>query len=509
MTMPSRPFISWTAEELKRYFEENFNERQALDSLLVELSYRRTRAANELKNAVQASLLALGTPERTVSQISRPRSDSRYSCFLSYARVDQKIAKNFQTLIESSGLPSWIDLEGLSPGAEWEPALRRALVQSDCVVILATERIPGTFVEQEVAMAMDMRKPIIALGLDDFITSEHALAMKLRRYQYIDYRHRNDATDAELLKTIRLYHLAPVMAIYSVKGGVGKTTLCAHMASYLFKRQDLSVLIIDLDPQANASTLLIRPQLQPVGMIGTARRRVDILEGLSRSGRTTHGLLLECRKAGAFSDDGLGIEQFIHNLDNSPIDVRFDIVAGDRRLAQNTTTDLSDQERQAIREGFGRFVQRCRKRYDCIMIDMNPSVSHLTLLGLSATTDIISPIKPDLYSIQSIDLLNEIASEHEEIGAGLGKVLVLNQPGIDPSGSVRSEIASSLLSDRLLDAELAESKEFQARVAPNLQEGLAFLPAYGNWGINPSPARKSLQNVVRAIAQKTGLRLKR
>jgi hypothetical protein len=125
--MPSRPFISWSADQLKEYLEENRGVKSSVEALLVELSYRRTKAAIEIKTAAEAALAYMGATQASVETISKPRTDSRYSCFLSYAHIDQATAEKVRKLIDQSGLPSWIDLDGLNPGAEWEPALRRAL----------------------------------------------------------------------------------------------------------------------------------------------------------------------------------------------------------------------------------------------------------------------------------------------------------------------------------------------------------------------------------------------
>jgi chromosome partitioning protein len=51
----------------------------------------------------------------------------------------------------------------------------------------------------------------------------------------------------------------PVIAVLNLKGGVGKTTLAAHVFRELFVAERLSILLVDLDPQYNLSQQLLAP----------------------------------------------------------------------------------------------------------------------------------------------------------------------------------------------------------------------------------------------------------
>lgn len=50
---------------------------------------------------------------------------------------------------------------------------------------------------------------------------------------------------------------APVIAVLNMKGGVGKTTVSAHLMRHLFERLHSSTLLIDLDPQHNLSQTVL------------------------------------------------------------------------------------------------------------------------------------------------------------------------------------------------------------------------------------------------------------
>jgi cellulose biosynthesis protein BcsQ len=55
-------------------------------------------------------------------------------------------------------------------------------------------------------------------------------------------------------------HTAVCVSLINMKGGVGKTTLATQIAWYAVSQMDKKVLLIDLDPQANASQSVMTPQ---------------------------------------------------------------------------------------------------------------------------------------------------------------------------------------------------------------------------------------------------------
>ena len=49
----------------------------------------------------------------------------------------------------------------------------------------------------------------------------------------------------------------PVVSVINMKGGVAKTTLATNLADVLARREDMRILLIDLDPQFNATQCLL------------------------------------------------------------------------------------------------------------------------------------------------------------------------------------------------------------------------------------------------------------
>jgi chromosome partitioning protein len=160
---------------------------------------------------------------------------------------------------------------------------------------------------------------------------------------------------------------ARVMAVANQKGGVGKTTTAVNLGAAL---ADLGhrVLIVDLDPQGNASTGLgIDPRNFDVSMY-------DVL---------LHDVALEdCIEATS-----------IKNLFLAP-----------------STLDLAGAEIELVpalsREyRLRRAISAAKEDFDYIFIDCPPSLGLITLNALSAATEVLVPIQCEYYALEGVSQL--------------------------------------------------------------------------------------------------------
>jgi chromosome partitioning protein len=157
-----------------------------------------------------------------------------------------------------------------------------------------------------------------------------------------------------------------ILAIANQKGGVGKTTTSINLATAL-AQQGKRVLLVDLDPQGNASTGL-----------GIDRRR---------RGAGTYAMLLEGR-------DPVGLIQ--QTLVGS-----LDIISADPDLA-GAEVELVSMERREFRL---REALSSARGYSHIIIDCPPSLSLLTLNGLVAATAVIVPLQCEFFALEGISQL--------------------------------------------------------------------------------------------------------
>lgn len=155
---------------------------------------------------------------------------------------------------------------------------------------------------------------------------------------------------------------APVVAVLSLKGGVGKTTVTLGIASAAM-REGRRVLVVDLDPQANATAGLDLPQ-------GPEFTASDVLY----DGRS--GVALD-----AITATGWG-----------PL---VDVIAAERALEHRAVPSGADP---------GRRLQRALRgvgdRYDLILLDCPPSLGELTRNALFAATQAVVVTEPTYFAVQ-------------------------------------------------------------------------------------------------------------
>jgi chromosome partitioning protein len=168
-----------------------------------------------------------------------------------------------------------------------------------------------------------------------------------------------------------------VMVVANQKGGVGKTTTTVNLAAAL-AMHDLRVLVIDLDPQGNASTAL-----------GVEHRRGT---------PSSYDVLVD----GAAIADVVQQHPDIANLMVVPATI--DLAGAEIELVSVVARE--SRLRKAL-AAFNRIGEGDEDRLDYVFIDCPPSLGLLTLNALVAGVEMLIPIQAEYYALEGLGQLVE------------------------------------------------------------------------------------------------------
>lgn len=166
--------------------------------------------------------------------------------------------------------------------------------------------------------------------------------------------------------------MAKILAITNQKGGVGKTTSTITLSSIYASILNKKVLVIDMDPQGNAST-------------GLGLYPKDITKG------TIYHSLIKAKEV-----NEVIYSTYLPNLFIIP-----------------ATPDLGGAETELAKMSVGsqfrlkEIVNQIKNEYDIIIIDCPPSVGLLNINALTVADECIIPMQAELYSIQGVQHLKD------------------------------------------------------------------------------------------------------
>ncbi|HXF79074.1 MAG TPA: ParA family protein [Usitatibacter sp.] len=199
--------------------------------------------------------------------------------------------------------------------------------------------------------------------------------------------------------------MARVFVVANQKGGVGKTSVAVNLAASL-AHYGRKVLLVDLDPQGNATT--------GSGVDKAAREK------------TVYGVLLGEHSVA---------EAIVH------CEGGFDIVPSNRELA-GAEVELIDIERREyrLRDALAEAV----RDYDFAVIDCPPALNMLTVNGFAAADSVIIPMQCEYYALEGLsDLVGTLRKVKQNLNPRI-EIEALVRTMYDPRSTLTVQVSDEL-----------------------------------------------------------------
>ena len=243
--------------------------------------------------------------------------------------------------------------------------------------------------------------------------------------------------------------MAKIFCIANQKGGVGKTTTAVNLAGGL-ARIGQRVLVVDLDPQGNAT----------MGS-GVDKRTLE---------HSVYEVLLE---AATVADARVRAEK-----------AGYDLLGANRELS-GAEVELVGVERRQDR--LRAALEACEPDYDFVLVDCPPSLSLLTLNGMCAAHGVVVPMQCEYFALEGLtDLVNTIKQIHASLNPRL-QIIGLLRVMFDPRMTLQQQVSEQL-------KQHFGDKVFDTVIPRNVR--LAEAPSYGLPGVVFDPSAKGAQAYV-------------
>jgi chromosome partitioning protein len=259
---------------------------------------------------------------------------------------------------------------------------------------------------------------------------------------------------------------AKCVAVINMKGGVGKTTLSFNLSLYLAELLNKKVLLIDLDPQANATIVSTDPEKYS-RHLREKKTVADLFVSASKSVGP-----VKMRPAAKIK-----ISDFIYDVYSKNGGGHFHLVPSELMLSSVLRgVSLGPYDLEPL------VNQQVLNTYDYVIIDCAPTYSALTTVALNSTKSVLIPMIADSFGAHGTKLMKQVLEEHNHdygiLPKVVGVVFTMYQANLRTQVSQSNDIIKAWGPDAVFATKIRKNEWY--RVAAGRREALWSTPVHAD-----------------------------
>lgn len=212
----------------------------------------------------------------------------------------------------------------------------------------------------------------------------------------------------------------PVISVINMKGGVGKTTISAHLFRYMVRCLSKSILLVDFDPQFNLTQTLMNQK---------------DYEAFKNNNKTIFSVMEPPSSPSLFNiAKHMGPPPNVDDLKKQIVywaktgKTALGLIPGDFKMTKYTLVD-DPRTLDPVKKRFVEFIEKAKSEYDLVVLDCNPSSSFMSLCALTVSSHLLIPVKADRYSLLGLEMLDEFVTALPTIVNKPKKIILVNGGG--------------------------------------------------------------------------------
>lgn len=253
----------------------------------------------------------------------------------------------------------------------------------------------------------------------------------------------------------------PVLMFMNMKGGVGKTTLAVELSVALARYNRKRVLLVDYDPQSNASLAFLETQ--------------RYFRHLDQGKSIANCLIPDAKEADPFSVIGASsvkeidcneysvrVRSWVYRNQPDKQAGRVDLIPGNLELMRVALNMLDGPNEHRLLDRWNALIKSAKGVYDCIVIDCHPAGSFFTKSALLASDAVIVPTTSDSYAATGLSMMRKHMEMWESSGGAKDYLIIFNDAHKAWDGSVEAAIrGDARFSSHCLTTRIAYSGLFR------------------------------------------------